>query len=255
MGEDNYTPEDDAPAYVSAPSVFRAGPIDASHATADLFAALAKAQEQARTVGKEGRNTQGRYLYATADDMIAAGRKARAGTGLSLVTTWSTEPPPEPRKGQDYGNQWIHATVRIDWLLAHSSGGYLSGTAYVDAIASRGRPPDKAIAAALTYGEGFVERGLLRLDRDEDPEDVDQRTEDEAPRQQAPAKQRPKAQTLGETQTAEELHAWCAAYGAKVARLGESKIGDVVAHGEAIGVGAKDVRGWLGLGDEDEEAA
>jgi hypothetical protein len=55
------------------------------------------------------------------------------------------------------------------------------------AIGSRRRPPDKAVAAALTYCEGFVERSLLRFDRsDEHADDVDRREEQDT----APARRR-----------------------------------------------------------------
>lgn len=146
------------------------------HATPELFAALAAAQAQAKTVEKAGRNTDQNYNYATADDMIAAGRAARAGTGLSLVTTWVADEPEEFEKGGDYGRQWVCAIVRLHWVLTHESGGYIRGSVTAPAIASRGRTPEKAQAAAATYAEGFLERGLMRLDRATDsPDDVDRR--------------------------------------------------------------------------------
>lgn len=228
-----------------------ATPVDASHANGALFAALAKAQEQAQTVKKEGRNTQGRYLYAEADDMIAAGREARRGTGLSLLTTWALEEASTPG---EYGNQWVSHRVAVHWVLAHSDGGYLTGAAYVDAVASRGRPPDKAIAAALTYAEGFVERGLMRLDRDENPEDVDQRQEPtQAPRQQADRT------NVKDCKTVAELESFTKRYAAASAEKGLTNQlqGAVLAQAKAAGleVTDADVRGWLGVDESSEEAA
>lgn len=237
--------------------------INAERANGALFAALAKAQENARTVKKEGRNTQARYLYATADDMIAAGRKAREGTGLSLLTTWTVEPSDTPG---EYGNQWVCGRVAIHWVLCHTEGGWLSGTAYVDAIGSRGRPPDKAIAAALTYGEGFVERGLMRFDRDENPEDVDQREElerrearQERPRQaeqsSTPRVRAELPKTLRDCTTAAHVEAWCKGHGPKVVAAGKGN--EAVGHAVALGiegVTTELVREWLGL-PVDEEAA
>lgn len=234
----------------------RLGVIDTSRITPELCAALALAQEQAKTVDKAGRNRDRNYRYATADDMIAAGRAARRGTGLALLTIWGTVPAALPRKGQDFGAQWVHATVEIRWVLTHAGGGLLSGVVHVDAIASKGRPPDKAIAAALTYGEGFLERGLMRLDRDEDPDDVDQRADDRpADHRPAPA-QPPSGPRLDECQTAEELRAWCEDCREMVAEHGAKGLARVVGHADRIGVQRGDVLRWLGheLAPEDEAA-
>lgn len=56
---------------------------------------------------------------------------------------------------------------------------------------------------------------------------------------------------MSDCQTAEELQAWCRIWGGAIAKAGNWRLAAVLSHGEAIGVGAKDVRGWLGLGDEE----
>lgn len=157
--------------------------LDLSHATPKLWAALAEAQAKAHTVGKDGRNRDAGYNYATADSMIRGGARARAEAGakLALVTTWSQidlSPPPNAGKPDGPG-QWPSAEVTLHWALGcGEDGGYIAGTISTHAIGSRRRPPDKATAAAATYAEGFVERNLMRLDRaEESDDDVDRRTE------------------------------------------------------------------------------
>lgn len=154
----------------------RQSPIDMTHTTPALQAALASAQQQAGLVMKRGQNTERGYNYATADDMIAAATIARHETGLALLTNTSSEPPPEP---EEYGNQWVCSVVTLHWVLTHADGGFLTGFISGPAIARRGTPRDKAEAAITTYLEGYLERSLFRLARSEVPqhEEVDQRND------------------------------------------------------------------------------
>lgn len=150
-------------------------PVDLSHATPELWAALAMAQENVETVGKDGTNRHSQYNYSTADAMIREGRRCRKGTGLALVcTTTLAHAPPS----QATGKQWVSHTVSLHWVLGHKSGGYIRGRAEIDAIASGMRPNDKASQAAATYLHGFIERDLFDLDRAEESEAVDQRKDD-----------------------------------------------------------------------------
>lgn len=164
-------------------------PLDLSHATPELWAALAKAQAAVKSVSKDGYNADKRYAYTTADSMIAAGGMARSAAGgeLAVVTAWEQEvvEPPESVGTKDGPGQWPVALVTLHFAIGHAGGGYIRGTASCHAIGSRARPPDKAVAAALTYAEGFVERGIMRLDRSEGAQqqdaahDVDSRSEPE----------------------------------------------------------------------------
>lgn len=150
--------------------------IDDTKTTAELMAALAKAQSEMETVGKDRKNTQSNYNYATADNMIRGSRGPLTKNGLSFVVTWSQEPV-DAQPG-DIGNQFVGAVVTGHWRLFHASGGILRGTAVMDAICSRARPTDKAVAATLTYMHGFILRGLLNMDRaEESGDDVDRREE------------------------------------------------------------------------------
>jgi len=167
--------------------------LDVTHATPELFAALAAAQAKMSTVAKGGHNEFAHYDYATADSMIAGARAAREGTGLALLSTWSSADADD--HGGD-GGEWVCAIVTLHWVLSHAGGGYLRGTITSHAIGSKRRPPDKAVAAAATYAEGFLERGLMRIDRGAgDKTDVDQRddTEYERPRAKTQPKRSQKA--------------------------------------------------------------
>lgn len=166
--------------------------LDMSGTNAALFAALAKAQQQARTVGKDGNNAQGRYKYSTAEAMVRGARAAMADTGLAILSTWTQEPADVPQD-IDIGKQFVCATVVEHFVLTHADGGYIQGRAELDAIASRGRSPEKAVAAAATYMHGFVLRHLLNLDRAEEGEHaVDRRNDgDFVPRGRPAPQQRP----------------------------------------------------------------
>lgn len=172
-------PDDDEPQH----ELVRPPALDLSHATPALWKALAEAQAKAHTVGKDGRNRDAGYNYATADSMIRGGARARAEAGarLALVSSWSqVDLVPPPNAGKDGGpGQWPSAEVTLHWALGCADdGGYIAGTITTHAIGSRRRPPDKATAAAATYAEGFVERNLMRLDRaEEGDDDVDRRAE------------------------------------------------------------------------------
>jgi hypothetical protein len=146
--------------------------MDTTKSTPELFGALAKAQAAARTVGKDGNNTHGGYRYATAEAMIRSARECMAGNGLSIFSTFAWEPATG-----DHGDakQWVGGTVKLSWVLAHESGGVVSGVAEMPAVCSMRRPDDKASMAAATYARGFLLRDLLNLDRAEEGESVDAR--------------------------------------------------------------------------------
>lgn len=150
--------------------------LDISKATPDMLAALAKAQAEVQTVGKDGRNKDKNYNYSSAEAMIRGSRKPFGDNGLAFISSWTRQPL--DAADQDIGNQFVCANVQMHFALTHASGGVISGTAEMDAIGSRARPPDKAVAATLTYMRGFVLRDLLNIDRaDEDADAVDRRDE------------------------------------------------------------------------------
>ncbi len=182
--------------------------LDMSSANAALMTALAKAQQAASTVGKDGRNTQRNYNYSTAEAMVRAAREAMADTGLAVLSTWTQEPAELP-EGGDIGNQFACATVIEHFVLTHAEGGYISGRAEIDAIASRARPYDKAVAAAATYMHGFVLRHLLNLDRSEEGEAaVDRRGDDSFDPRRGQRRQQPQGQPQSRRRQEQKPGGW-----------------------------------------------
>lgn len=154
-------------------------PLELEHASAHLFAALARAQAKAETVGKDAKNTDRGYNYATADAMARAARLAMAETGLAVFASFEVRTLPEPLR---LGNQWVSEIVVEHFVLSYGDTdgnvGYVRGTATMPSVESRGRAPDKARMAAQTYMHGFVLRNLLNLDRnDEGDAAVDRRND------------------------------------------------------------------------------
>lgn len=143
-----------------------------------------------QTVGKEGHNKDRDYNYATSDALLGELRRALAPEGISFLHSWRQTSAPSMNIGD---NQWLTATVVIDWVLLYGNVeekvvGLLRGTAECDAVGSKGRPPDKAMAAAKTFAIGFIAIGIGAIDRAEIPkvENVDERTEDDKTRRPTP---------------------------------------------------------------------
>lgn len=214
--------------------ILEVGPVDVvldlSGINPPWCAAMAKAQAEVETVGKDGRNEEGRgYSYATGENMIRGSRTPLTSNGLAFISSWVAEPVEQGAEG-DIGNQFVGAMVRVSFALTHADGGYATGTANMAAICSRRRPPDKAVAATLTYLRGFILRDLLNMDRDQvNPhEDTDQRA-DEAEGYQHQARrngngngnQRPEGRRSQEPTAAEKDRAAQEAYAAKCKPLRE----------------------------------
>lgn len=154
-------------------------PIDTSGASPALFAALAKAQSEVSTVGKDGENKHGNYNYATAESMIREARKRLAANGLAFVASCHVCQPSKAPSG-DIGKRFIYAEVVTEWRLVHVEGACIAGWTEMPALANTLTPPDKAIMAASTYSRGYILRDLLMIDRaEEEAYSPDQRREEE----------------------------------------------------------------------------
>lgn len=161
---------------------------------APLFAALAKAQAAAKSVGKDSKNKHFGYQYASADDIAAAGREALSAHGLALIrTSWglnnvvATIYAEKDGDGKDTETTYHDAKIVAHYLLTHESGASIEVGPYdMAVIQERGKPLDKSEAGALTVLNGYVVLGILCLDRaasDANIEDRDDR--DYQPRQRA----------------------------------------------------------------------
>lgn len=133
---------------------------------AKLFAALVRAQQAAQAVEKDSRNDFHRYAYASAEDMIAEGRRALSSAGLALFPLV-----------QDvlHGGEASEDALTSEYLLIHESGESVSLKTITPIIPEKGRPADKAVATAKTYDLGYTLRGLLLLPRVEKGAQSDER--------------------------------------------------------------------------------
>jgi ERF superfamily len=141
---------------------------------AAIATALAKAQAKVTRVGKDGANTFHRYRYTSAEALIESAIGVMGSEGLALVQCgWDIVQP----AGE------MPARLSVRYLLTHVSGeSWEMPPSSTPAIPEKGRPWDKAEAAALTYSLGYTLRGLLKIPRADADDDVDQR--DDAPAHQ-----------------------------------------------------------------------
>lgn len=142
--------------------------------------ALAEARKRVRPVAKEAENTFHRYKYAAADAVIEEALQALDGSGLCLVTVEQTIDG-----WQREGPERFELVKRM--LLLHSSGEWLPVTVRWPVCPEKGRPLDKAAAAADTASLSYYLRGLLLMPRVAEGDDIAARDDRPAPaRQSAP---------------------------------------------------------------------
>jgi hypothetical protein len=127
-----------------------------------LAAALVKAQLAAEAVGKDSTNTFHKYKYASAEAMLAEGRQALASAGLALY-----------QRGWEVDSE--RSVITVFYTLLHDSGERIGWAAQTSIVPDKGRPQDKAEAAALTYSIAYAIRGLLLLPRVDETASVDAR--------------------------------------------------------------------------------
>lgn len=149
----------------------------------ELAAALALAISSAGAVEKDAANTFHRYRYASAEAVIAEARGALAAHGLALVPTAS---------GVDWvgGDSPPHGWLARTWTLVHAGGGSMPLQQRWPIVVERGRPPDKAVAAADTAGLAYMLRDLLLLPRVEEGTGLDDDSRDR-PQERPRARQKP----------------------------------------------------------------
>ena len=176
--------------------------------TSGLLAALVEAQKTVTSIKKDSKVTGGgpSYEYASHNAVLAYGREHLASHGLALISGWTVSETIAPEADIGRGT-FVCGSVRIEWALVHAGDepGVLTGWADIDAIAAKSRPPDKAVAAAVSYGLGYVMRGILLMDKTSATDDVDAR--DDAKwqgsgrgqrRQQKPEQQQPSKRNLAQ---------------------------------------------------------
>lgn len=164
--------------------------------SAAFQAALAAAQASVSALAKDGKNEHHRYRYTTSEAVIDEGRSALSSNGLALVCTravMSHEDVIETVTTQDgevRERTARHYTLCASYLLV-GHGDAVEVTSETPILPEKGRPLDKAMAAAKTYDLAYTLRSLLLIPRSDAlarEAEVDQRDDrrTEAPAAAAP---------------------------------------------------------------------
>lgn len=161
-----------------------------------IASAIAMAQGLMQRVGHDGKNQHHGYRYTSAEAVIEAAIEPMKKAGLGLVQCgWEPLPPrcdtwfDVSDKGEQL-EQRVSGPARIEirYMLVHESGvAWWMPPVTMPVLPEKGRPMDKAEATALTYSLGYVLRGLLKIPRTDDADDLDQR--DDRGRDDRPARQ------------------------------------------------------------------
>ena len=145
---------------------------------ADLQMAILAAQRAVHAVSKDSRNAHQNYDYASAEAILTEARRCLLDAGLvARRGAWTYVEGAEPK-------------VLMTFHLAHpESGDSVTEQIEWPAVPGKGRPTDKALAAALTSAWSYWLRDLLLIPRAS--EEMDKRDDhDYAP----PSRQRAQSQ-------------------------------------------------------------
>lgn len=152
-----------------------------------LFAALSKAQAAAVSVEKDATNKFHKYNYASAEAMIAEAKQALGSAGLAVVPSSSLLREPREHERE----QGAYCVLIAEWAVVHGDGGIHAISCEWPVIPEKGRPLDKALAAARTASLGYLLRDLLQLPRVEEGTDLDHDSRDNGANQPRPLPPRP----------------------------------------------------------------
>ncbi len=137
---------------------------------------LVKAMAAAKPVAKAGQygdeNSKFSYKYATSEDVIIEARDALSVGGVSVLTeSWevATRTVRYLERAEDGTVQYVEEdedSVVVSYLLVSAEGdSWRPAPVRTPILPEKGRPPDKALATALTYNLNYYLRGLLLLAR------------------------------------------------------------------------------------------
>lgn len=163
-----------------------------------LSEALVKAQMESRGVTKDKANDFHRYRYASTEALILEAQGCLHTHGLALhpvgseivAVAGSVGVIIPPDKNQAASADLLTLLIlRRRWRLTHSSGEAMEWGQDWPIIPERGRPFDKATAAADTASLGYTLRDLLLLARVEKGTDLDDDERDAKPQDRQPARQ------------------------------------------------------------------
>jgi hypothetical protein len=163
------------------------GTIKDTQATTSLYAALAKAQAMVHGIEKDARNQFHKYNYVSAEMMIREAKEILSAHHLALIPTGSTLDGPIAlgETDSDYAkNARCAGVIRASWLVVHKDGGSHAMGCDWPVAPEKGRPIDKAVAAARTASLSYLLRDLLQIPRVEEGTDLDHDSRDPPQHQQ-----------------------------------------------------------------------
>lgn len=126
-----------------------------SESITNVGKALAAAQAEIRSIGKDRTNPHFRNTYATLDAIMETVRPVLAKHGLSII------------QGMTVPHTDEHGAVRsfvLETMLLHASGEYISNAAVMPVT----KADAQGVGSAITYGRRYGVSALLALATDED---------------------------------------------------------------------------------------
>jgi hypothetical protein len=191
-----------------------------------LYAALVAAQAQARGVEKDANNNFHRYRYVSAEHMIGEAKEILTAHGLAVVPVASTVDGPIYVPPDGSADDWQKvsksaATLDAKWAVLHRQGGRIEVETSWPVVPEKGRPIDKAVAAARTASLSYLLRDLLQIPRVEEGTDLDgdeRDRHDNRSHQPPPRQQQQQARPAPETGplSGAPAAAWVVQYGAQL---------------------------------------
>lgn len=142
-----------------------------------IAAKLTKAQHEVHGLGKDATNAFHKYAYTSAESMITYSNGVLCNNGLGLF-----------RQRQDVVMDGQQAYLMATYQLIDLTGESEELTAKWPVCPDKGRPLDKAVAAADTTCLAYTLRDLLKIPRVEHEVDAD---DEPPPRQQQRQTERP----------------------------------------------------------------
>jgi hypothetical protein len=134
-----------------------------------VYAALVQAQRAAKAVEKDRKNQHFNYLYASTEQMILECAPHLSEHGLSLYQVSGRLQALDGIKNGDAPQ----LVWRTRWTLSHADGSSISFEREWPVVPERGRPLDKATAAADTLTLGYLLRDIMLLARVEPGTELD----------------------------------------------------------------------------------
>lgn len=137
--------------------------------TTALGKALLNAQKAVETLTKESRNNFHKYNYVSCEAMIRAARECLGGAGLTLITL--------EQELSTFGIETSEPILmcKTVYQVTHEEGGYFTAVSNTPVVIEKGKPADKAMAAAKSLDLAYFLRNLLLIDKEDKQHAVDAR--------------------------------------------------------------------------------